>query len=146
MSSESANTDLDQVIARMKSERPAVLNFSGESARPEPTLEEARGELASAIGQLAHTIFSKKYGPLVGTVTKTTAETVLKNAEENLYRAKGDATLVIQELVDRAFTSKQSKKTAGILTIFTNQCNFYSKRKHHGTRYVCIHCATRGGR
>ncbi|MCX6447882.1 MAG: hypothetical protein NTV18_01910 [Actinobacteria bacterium] len=110
MSSESANTDLDQVIARMKSERPAILNFSGESARPEPTLEEARGELASAIGQLAHTIFSKKYGPLVGTVTKTTAETVLKSAEENLYRAKGDATLVIQELVDRAFTSKQSKK------------------------------------
>jgi hypothetical protein len=46
----------------------------------------------------------------VGTVTKTTAETVLKSAEENLYRAKGDATLVIQELVDRAFTSKPPKK------------------------------------
>jgi len=33
----------------------------------------------------------------------------LKNAEDNLYRAKGDATLVIQELVDRAFTSKKAK-------------------------------------
>jgi|UniRef100_UPI004049783D hypothetical protein len=110
MSSISPNADLDQVIARMKSERPAVLNFSAVTARPEPTLDEARGELASVLGQLAHTIFSNKYGPLVGTVTKTTAETVLKSAEENLYRAKGDATLVIQELVDRIFTSKPKKK------------------------------------
>ena len=94
----------------MKAERPAVLNFSAISARPEPSLEEARSELADAIGQLAHTIFSKKYGPLVGTVTKTTAETLLKNGEENLYRAKGDATLIIQELMDRAFTSKPTKK------------------------------------
>ncbi len=101
---------MSQVIARMKSERAPVLNFSSTSARPEATLDEARGELASAIGQLAHTIFSKKYGPLVGTVTKTTAETLLKSAEENLYRAKGDATLVIQELMDRAFTSKTNKK------------------------------------
>ena len=110
MSPESANSDLSQVIARMKSERAPVLNFSSTSARPEATLDEARGDLASAIGQLAHTIFSKKYGPLVGTVTKTTAETLLKSAEENLYRAKGDATLVIQELMDRAFTSKTNKK------------------------------------
>ena len=110
MSSISPNADLDQVIARMKSGRPAVLNFSAVTARPEPTLDEARGELASVLGQLAHTIFSNKYGPLVGTVTKTTAETVLKSAEENLYRAKGDATLVIQELVDRIFTSKPKKK------------------------------------
>ncbi len=101
---------MSQVIARMKSERPALLNFSSVTARPEPSLEEARGELADAIGQLAHTIFSKKYGPLVGTVTKTTAEALLKSAEENLYRAKGDATLVIQELMDRAFTSKTNKK------------------------------------
>lgn len=110
MSTSSPNNDFDQVITRMKSERPAVLNFSAVTSRPEPTLDEARGELASVIGQLAHTIFSKKYGPLVGTVTKTTAETVLKSAEENLYRAKGDTTLVIQELVDRAFTSKTNKK------------------------------------
>ncbi|QLL24526.1 hypothetical protein DLE04_02155 [Actinobacteria bacterium IMCC26103] len=110
MSSSRNSSDLSQVIARMKSERPAVLNFSSVTARPEPTLEEARSELADAIGQLAHTIFSKKYGPLVGTVTKTTAETLLKNGEENLYRAKGDATLIIQELVDRAFTSKPAKK------------------------------------
>ena len=110
MSSSNYRSDINQVIARMKAERPAVLNFSSISARPEPSLEEARSELADAIGQLAHTIFSKKYGPLVGTVTKTTAETLLKNGEENLYRAKGDATLIIQELMDRAFTSKPKKK------------------------------------
>jgi hypothetical protein len=110
MSTENFENGVKGAIARMKSERPIVLNFSSVTARPEPTLDEARTELADSIGQIAHMIFSKKYGPLVGTVSKTTAETLLKNAEENLYRAKGDATLVIQELVDRAFTSKQAKK------------------------------------
>jgi len=109
MSPNSADPGIAGVIARMKSERPIVLNFSSISARPEPTLDEARTELADSIGQIAHMIFSKKYGPLVGTVSKTTAETLLKSAEDNLYRAKGDATLVIQELVDRAFTSKTAK-------------------------------------
>ena len=109
MSPNSADPGIAGAIARMTSERPIVLNFSTISARPEPTLDEARTELADSIGQIAHMIFSKKYGPLVGTVSKTTAETLLKSAEENLYRAKGDATLVIQELVDRAFTSKTAK-------------------------------------
>ena len=111
MSAKNLVGDVKGAIARMKSERPIVLNFSSVTARPEPTLDEARSELADSIGQIAHMIFSKKYGPLVGTVSKTTAETLLKNAEENLYRAKGDATLVIQELVDRAFTSKPAKKS-----------------------------------
>jgi len=110
MSADSSKPDPKHAIARMKSERPVTLNFSSAAERPEPSLDEARGDLADAIGQVAHTIFSKKYGPLVGTVTKTTAETLLKNAEENLYRAKGDATLIIQELFDRAFTAKPKKK------------------------------------
>lgn len=97
-------------INRMKSERPINLNFNSVSARPEPTLDEARSELADVIGQISHTIFSKKYGPLVGNITKTTAETILKSAEDNLYRAKGDATLVLQELLDRSFTSPKRKK------------------------------------
>ena len=92
----------------MKSEPPIILDFIKVGARREPTLDEARSELANSVGHLAHMIFSKKYGPLVGTVTKTTIETVLKNGEDNLYRAKGDATLVIQELVDRLFTSPKS--------------------------------------
>lgn len=106
----SAGTDTSQVIARLKSERPISFEFSVKSAPPEPTLEQARADLANSIGEIVHTLFSKKYGPLVGTVTKTTAETLLKNAEENLYRAKGDATLIIQELVDRAFTSPKRRK------------------------------------
>lgn len=105
-----AESDFAEVIARIKSERPITLVFDSAAARPEPTLDEARTELANSIGEIAHKLFSKKYGPLVGTVTKTTAETLLKNGEENLYRAKGDATLIIQELVDRAFTSPKKKK------------------------------------
>ena len=105
-----SEVDFTEVISRMKSERPITLDFNTSAPRPEPTLDEARTELANSIGEIAHKVFSKKYGPLVGTVTKTTAETLLKNAEENLYRAKGDATLIIQELVDRAFTSPKKKK------------------------------------
>ena len=107
---EIVDIDFTEVISRMKSERPITLDFNTSAARPEPTLDEARAELANSSGEIAHKVFSKKYGPLVGTVTKTTAETLLKNAEENLYRAKGDATLIIQELVDRAFTSPKKKK------------------------------------
>ena len=107
---EIVDIDFTEVISRMKSERPITLDFNVSAARPEPTLDEARAELANSIGEIAHKVFSKKYGPLVGTVTKTTAETLLKNAEENLYRAKGDATLIIKELVERAFTSPNKKK------------------------------------
>ena len=107
---EIVDIDFTEVISRMKSERPITLDFNTSAARPEPTLDEARAELANSIGEIAHKIFSKKYGPLVGTVTKTTAETLLKNAEENIHRAKGDATLIIHELVDRAFTSPKKKK------------------------------------
>jgi hypothetical protein len=107
---EIVDIDFTEVISRMNSERPITLDFNTSAARPEPTLDEARAELANSIGEIAHKVFSKKYGPLVGTVTKTTAETLLKNVEENLYRAKGNATLIIQELVDRAFTSPKKKK------------------------------------
>jgi hypothetical protein len=78
--------------------------------RPEPTLDEAREDLARAISEVAHTLFAKKYGPMVATVTKTTAEAVLKDLEKNAYRAKNDATLIAQELFDRAITKKRSKK------------------------------------
>lgn len=109
MSPADEKRNFQSVIDRMKSEPPITLDFASVGKRREPTLDEARAELASSIGQIAHMIFSKKYGPLVGTVTKTTIETVLENGEEILYRAKGDTTLIIQELVDRVFTS--SKKS-----------------------------------
>ena len=96
---------LDGVITRMLLEEPARLEFSGAFTSKEPTLDEARAEFATSISQVAQALFSKRYGPLVGTVTKTTVETLLKNGEENLYRAKGDVNLVVQELFDRAFKS-----------------------------------------
>jgi hypothetical protein len=80
------------------------------NSRPEPTLDEAREDLARAIGEVAHTLFAKKYGPMVATVTKTTAEAVLKDLEKNAYRAKNDATFIAQELLDRAITKNRSKK------------------------------------
>jgi len=49
MSLNSADPGIAGAIARMKSERPIVLNFSSISARPEPTLDEARTELADSI-------------------------------------------------------------------------------------------------
>lgn len=107
---DAAEKDYADVIARMKSERPITLALNSVVAPPEPSLDEARADLANSIGEISHKIFSKKYGPLVGTVTKTTAETLLKNAEDNFHRAKGDATLIIHELIDRAFTSPKKKK------------------------------------
>jgi hypothetical protein len=46
--------------------------------RPEPTLDEARVELAREVSRIANALLKDKYGPLVGIVT-----------------------LVIEELVDR---------------------------------------------
>ena len=56
-----------------------------------------------------HSLFSKKYGPLVGTVTESTVIAVLKDVENNVYRAKGDVTLVVQELLDRAMGGRKNK-------------------------------------
>jgi hypothetical protein len=50
-------------------------------------------------------LFSKSYGPLVGTVTTTSVETILKNAESNAVRAKSDVKLVAEELSARIFKS-----------------------------------------
>jgi hypothetical protein len=47
---------------------------------------------------------------MVATVTKATAEAVLKDLEKSAYRAKNDATLIAQELIDRAITKNRSKK------------------------------------
>ena len=90
-------------VNRMKNEKKPSLDFQATAKRPEPTLDEAREELATSISQIAHTVFSKRYGPLVGSVTKTTVETVLKNVETNADRARHDIRLVVDELIDRAF-------------------------------------------
>jgi hypothetical protein len=53
---------------------------------------------------------SNKSMPKKNIITKTTAEAVLKDLEKNAYRAKNDATLIAQELIDRAITKNRSKK------------------------------------
>ena len=110
ISSEIDLSEYSEVINRLRQEPAISKQNSVGNSRPEPTLDEAREDLARAIGEVAHSLFAKKYGPMVATVTKTTAEAVLKDLEKNAYRAKNDATLIAQELFDRAITKNRSKK------------------------------------
>ena len=110
VSRENGASDYSEVLMRLRQEPALSMQNSMGNSRPEPTLDEAREDLARAIGEVAHSIFAKKYGPMVATVTKTTAEAVLKDLEKNAYRAKNDATLIAQELLDRAITKKRQKK------------------------------------
>ena len=103
-------TEYSEVLNRLRQEPAISMQNSAGNTRPEPTLDEAREDLARAIGDVAHSLFAKKYGPMVATVTKATAEAVLKDLEKSAYRAKNDATLIAQELIDRAITKNRSKK------------------------------------
>ena len=110
ISHENDLSEYSEVLNRLRQEPAISRQNSVGNSRPEPTLEEAREDLARAIGEVAHSLFAKKYGPMVATVTKTTAEALLKDLEKNAYRAKNDATLIAQELLDRAITKNRSKK------------------------------------
>jgi len=96
---ESSATNFDELYSRIKAERPISLDFSQEPKKPEPTLDEARDDLAK----------SKRFGPLVGSVTQTTVNAVLKDLEKSAYRLKGDVTLVTEEFLDRALNKKRKK-------------------------------------
>ncbi|MCX6446353.1 MAG: hypothetical protein NTZ66_05800 [Actinobacteria bacterium] len=106
---ESSATNFDELYSRMKAERPISLDFSQEPKKPEPTLDEARDDLAKSVSEIAHALFAKKFGPLVGSVTQTTVNAVLKDLEKNAYRLKGDVTLVAEEFIDRAMNKKRKK-------------------------------------
>jgi hypothetical protein len=110
VSRENSTSEYSEVFTRLRQEPAISVQGTLSNLRPEPTLDEAREDLARAISEVAHSLFAKKYGPMVATVTKTTAEAVLKDLEKNAYRAKNDATLIAQELFDRAITKKRSKK------------------------------------
>ena len=96
------------VFLRIQNERAPLTDFTIGSAGREITLDEARSDLAAAVGAIAHMLFSRSYGPIVGTVTTTGVETILKNAEDNAARAKGDVKLVVEELSARI--CKNTKK------------------------------------
>jgi hypothetical protein len=93
---------------RAEREKPALEFASGR--RPEPTLDEARAELAQAISRVVHNVFQDRYGPLVGTITEPTVNEFLKSFEANLARAKGDFTLMAQELLDRAMPPRSRRR------------------------------------
>ena len=107
MSPDSKKATGANIYDRIRSEPAPLTEFSISGAGKEVTLDEARADLAAAVGAIAHTIFSKAYGPLVGSVTKTSVETVLKSAEESAKRAKGDVKLVVEELSARIFHEKK---------------------------------------
>jgi hypothetical protein len=110
VSSESSENEYAEILNRLRQEPAIAVENSTSSTRPEPTLAEAREDLARAVGDVAHSIFAKKYGPMVSTVTKATIEAVLKDLEKNAYRAKTDGTLIAQELLDRAISKRRNKK------------------------------------
>jgi len=106
---ESSATNFDELYSRIKAERPISLDFSQEPKKPEPTLDEARDDLAKSVSETAHALFAKRFGPLVGSVTQTTVNAVLKDLEKSAYRLKGDVTLVTEEFLDRALNKKRKK-------------------------------------
>jgi hypothetical protein len=107
MATDSNPVDGHNVFDRILNERTPLTVFSTSEKGREVTLDEARSDVAKAIGAIAHTLFSKSYGPLVGTVTTTSVESILKNAEVSATRAKGDAKLVVEELSARICKEKK---------------------------------------
>jgi hypothetical protein len=107
MAIDSNPVDGHNVFDRILNERTPLTVFTTSEKGREVTLDEARSDVAKAIGAIAHTLFSKSYGPLVGTVTTTSVESILKNAEVSATRAKGDAKLVVEELSARICKEKK---------------------------------------
>lgn len=93
---------------RAMREEPSAGVISG--ARPEPSLDEARTELAQAISRVANSLFKDKYGPLVGVISEPAINEFLKGFEANITRAKGDVTLVVGELLDRVIPPRSKQR------------------------------------
>ena len=92
--------------ARREQPSAAIANTKA----PSPTLEEARADLATAVGKIADQFLAKRYGPLIGTIAETTTIATLQQLEANLTRAKGDVTLVVQEFSDRIFSTGKLRR------------------------------------
>lgn len=103
-----ADEMLQNAYLRAERERPSLGILSGR--RPEPTLDEARSELAKSLSRVIHSVFQDRYGPLVGALSEPTINEALKSFESNLARAKGDVTLVAQELLDRVIPPKSKRR------------------------------------
>ena len=97
-----------ETYMRAMREEPSSGVASG--ARPEPSLDEARAELAQAVSRVANNLFKDKYGPLVGVISEPAINEFLKAFEANLTRAKGDITLVAEELLDRVIPPRSKRR------------------------------------
>jgi len=69
--------------------------------RPEPTLEQARIELAAAITRISSKLIPDDYGKLTQVISEATIVEVLKSMEANFYQKKGDWTLILEEICER---------------------------------------------
>ena len=101
-----ANSRESYMRAMREEPSSGVINGS----RPEPSLDEARGELAQAISRVANNLFKDKYGPLFGVISEPAINEFLKGFEANLSRAKGDITLVAEELLDRVIPPRSKRR------------------------------------
>ena len=108
MKDEKLSARIQENYLRAGREQPA-LGISDAKA-PEPTLDEARADLAKAIGKIADQFLAKRYGPLIGTIAETTENSTLQQFERNLTKAKGDVTLVVQEFSDRIFSTGKLRR------------------------------------
>ena len=93
---------------RAAREEPSFGVVSG--ARPEITIDEARSDLAQAISRVANNLFKDRYGPLVGVISEPAITEVLKGFEANLARARGDITIVVEELLDRVVPPRSKRR------------------------------------
>jgi len=93
---------------RAARERPS-LGIS-EGKRPEPTLDEARSELAQALSRIGNSLLKDKYGPFVGVISEPAINEVLKGLEANVARVKGDVTILAEEILDRALPPKSKQR------------------------------------
>ena len=58
------HVDGQNIYDRIRSEKAPLTEFTISGAGKEATLDEARADFAAAVGSLAHTLFSRTYGPL----------------------------------------------------------------------------------
>jgi hypothetical protein len=108
MQNENLSARIQENYLRARREQPTA--GISDAKAPEPTLDEARADLAKAIGKIADQFLAKRYGPLIGTIAETTTNATLQQFESNLTKAKGDVTLVVQEFSDRIFSTGKLRR------------------------------------
>lgn len=92
-----------------RAKREILSEGLGNDMRPEPSLNQARHELAVSISSITKRLLGEKYGPMVGMISEEAVSGFLREFEEKLMRAKGDLTLVLEELCDRARVGNTKK-------------------------------------